>query len=212
VILRVAEEFDVTVIGAHGRHERTKPGLGPVASRVVEYAAGTVLVAREMVTERSPRILLGVDGSLASDQALRVLASYFNVTSAEITLMHVVETPWTRLGLDRAWFDYPDDYPEVMFDRVDARIGMEREMRVEAEAVIDDARRMLDHLGLSASTIVGEGNPATEILGEAEAGEYDLIVVGATGITDVKHEMVGSVSTKVAWHAPCSVAVVKYYE
>lgn len=49
----------------------------------------------------------------------------------------------------------------------------------------------------------------TEILGEAENGQYDLIILGAAGATDAKHNVPGSVSSKVAWQATCSVAVVK---
>ncbi|MBI4482602.1 MAG: universal stress protein [Acidobacteria bacterium] len=56
---------------------------------------------------------------------------------------------------------------------------------------------------------MAEGIPASEILREAESGDCDLIVLGATGVTDMKHEMLGSVSTKVAWNAPCSVSVIK---
>ena len=59
------------------------------------------------------------------------------------------------------------------------------------------------------NTVVEEGNPATEILGQADTGEYDLVLVGATGASDVRHEMLGSVSSKVAAQAPCSVVVVK---
>jgi nucleotide-binding universal stress UspA family protein len=58
-------------------------------------------------------------------------------------------------------------------------------------------------------TLIQEGNPATEILGEAESGQYDLVVLGAADAMDSKHTMLGSVSAKVAWQAPCSVAVVK---
>lgn len=61
----------------------------------------------------------------------------------------------------------------------------------------------------SVLTQIEEGNPATAILGEAESGQYDLIVLGAADAMDTKHKMVGSVSAKVAWQAPCSVAVAK---
>jgi nucleotide-binding universal stress UspA family protein len=58
--------------------------------------------------------------------------------------------------------------------------------------------------------MVEEGDPALEILSEAEKDEYDLIVLGATGEHDLKHQLLGSVSTKVAQDAPCSVFVAKY--
>jgi nucleotide-binding universal stress UspA family protein len=34
VITRLAAEYDITLIGAHDQYTRSKPGLGPVASRV----------------------------------------------------------------------------------------------------------------------------------------------------------------------------------
>ena len=205
VIVRLAQEYDVTVVGAHGRHERTGPGLGPVASRVVEHAAGTVLVGRELIPGAGLRLLLAVDGSSAAGQALRTMVRYFNVASAEITLIHVVEAPWIHLGLDREWFDSPGDG----LNRADPEIRLERELRLEAEEIIEEAQSLLSRFGLSATSIIEEGNPATEILGHAETGDYDLVVLGAKGLADIKHDMLGSVSTKVARHAPCSVAVVK---
>jgi nucleotide-binding universal stress UspA family protein len=66
--------------------------------------------------------------------------------------------------------------------------------------------------GYSVMTLIEEGNPATEILGEEESGQYDLVVLGAADAMDSKHTMLGSVSAKVAWQAPCSVAVVKLRE
>jgi len=198
VTVRLAGQYDVTVVGAHDRYEQTKPGLGPVASRIVQHAPSAVLVARELIAERSFRILVGVDGSFASKYALRFLLSYFDVTSAEVTLIHVVETPWIHLGLDREWFGYPNDED----DRANSEFQFERELRVEAKAVTEYARRRLGNYGISAATVVEEGEPALEILSEAEKGEYDLIVLGATGTADLKHNMLGSVSTRVAQHAP----------
>ena len=66
VITRLAAEYDITVIGAHDQYTRSKPGLGPVASRVVAAAPGAVLIVRELarkagnggswrrLTDRSP--------------------------------------------------------------------------------------------------------------------------------------------------------------
>jgi nucleotide-binding universal stress UspA family protein len=74
---------------------------------------------------------------------------------------------------------------------------------------IEDATEQLTRHGLYVTTVIAEGNPATEMLGQAEQDEYDLIVLGASGATDMKHRMLGSVSAKVTGQAPCSVAVVK---
>src|SRR5215510_12107212 len=107
VITRLAAEYDVTVVGAHDQYTRSKPGLGPVASRVVAAAPGAVLIGRELKEEgRQWKILIAVDGSLASERALEVVASWLQTGEAEITLLSVAETPWVNLGLERDWFDY----------------------------------------------------------------------------------------------------------
>lgn len=204
-IVRLAEDHDVTVIGAAGSRHASRAGLGSVASRVVEHAGGTVLVARELTSTDTLRVLLGVDGSLASRHALSAMAAYFDIDSAEITLIHVKETPWIHLGLDREWFDYSED----VLDQANPEVQLEEELQREAEEVLEDAQARLAKYNYSVLTQIEEGNPATEILGEVESGGYDLIVLGAADVMDTKHTMLGSVSAKIAWQAPCSVAVVK---
>jgi nucleotide-binding universal stress UspA family protein len=204
-IITMADGYHLTVVGAGSRYSRSKLGLGPVASRVVEYAPGVVLVAREPAGDSNLRVLVGLDGSLASKEALRAMIACFEIDEAEITLIHVVEMPWISLGLDREWFDYRGD----VFARSDPEIQMEGELRLEAEEVIEDAHAFLRDRSYSVMTVIREGNPATEILGEAESNDYDLIVLGTSGLTDTKHLLLGSVSAKVAWSATCSVALVK---
>jgi len=205
VIVRLANDYNVTVLGATSQYDTTRPGIGSVASRVVEHAPGIVLVCRENAGGSSLRILLCVDGSRASQAALNALTTYFNTESAEITLMHVVETPWVSLGLDQDWFDRGGETRE----QKGSEIQLEEELQIEANEIIEDAAEQLTRQGLDVTTVIAEGNPATEILGQAEQDEYDLIVLGASGATDMKHTMLGSVSAKVTGQAPCSVAVVK---
>lgn len=207
-ILLFADAYDVTVVGAHDRFTKSKAGLGPVASRVVGAAPGAVLVGRELAEGRSLRILAPVDGSEASANALHRMVEMLRVRSAELTLMHVVETPWIHIGLDREWFEYS----EVGADRSLDERSWESELEFEGESVLEKARRLLERHSLSANTITAEGDPALEIISEAERGEYDLIVMGATGGSDLKHRMLGSVSLRVAQDAPCSVFVVKSAE
>lgn len=203
VILQLAVNYDAIVVGAHDRYARSQPGLGPVASRIVAQAPHAVLVARETTAERTLRVLAGVDGSLAAEQALRLLPQYFNTDAAEITLLHIVETPWIKLGLERDWFGGAPgaDNPAWRFNR---------ELRLEAEEVIERARQLLDAEGLSAQPMIEDGDPALELLSEAERGGYDLIVLGASGEDEQKHSLLGSVSARVAQDAPCSVFLARF--
>ena len=205
VIVRLANDYDVTVLGATSQYDTTRPGIGSVASRVVEHAPGIVLVCRENAGGSSPRILLCVDGSRASQAALNALTTYFNTQSAGITLMHIVETPWVNLGLDQDWFDRGGETR----DQKSSEIQLEEELQIEANQIIEEAAEQLRRRGLDVTTVIAEGNPATEILGQAEQDEYDLIVLGASGATDMKHRILGSVSAKVTGQTACSVAVVK---
>jgi len=196
IIMHEAAEYDLTVIGAKGRETRAEIGLGPVASRLVEHATGCVLVGREPPSEKGMRILVPVDGSDSANDALDTLNSFFDLESADITLLHVIETMW--LPQD------PDEEP--------ATSEFSKELRREAEQLLAEARtRVLEHHP-GVTTLVRGGTPANEILSEADQGEYDLVVVGAGGATDMKHSILGSVSTKIAWNAPCSVLVVRVPE
>jgi nucleotide-binding universal stress UspA family protein len=204
VIVDKTEDYALTVIGSKGCGASRNIGLGPVASRVVEHALGTVLVARELRSEGGIRALIAVDGSAASMHAVETVHSLFDLSSAEVCLMHVTETPWIELGLEDDWITYSDE------DKERSEAGaLEKELVREGEAVLEQARDLLRTGPLSISTRIDEGNPADEILSEAERGQYDLIVVGATGARDLKHQMLGSVSSKIAWNAPCSVLIAR---
>jgi nucleotide-binding universal stress UspA family protein len=204
VIVDRAQDYDLTVIGARSRTGTGDAGLGPVATRVVQHAMAPVLIGREMNSETGTRILAAVDGSRTSMNALETLARLCDLRDSEITLLHVSETPWIHLGGEDEWATLDDDEK----DRTDAGV-LEREMTREGETILDDARKLLRPTCAAVDTVIDEGNPADEILSEADRGQHDLIVVGATGDRSLKHSMLGSVSTKVAWNAPCSVLIVR---
>lgn len=205
-ILEINGDFDVTVVGATGKRDISTVGIGPVASRVLEHGSGTILVARDLIGDNTWRVLLAVDGSRSSMQALRAMINYFKSSSLDVTFMHVVETPWVSFGSDDESFDVTAD---GVFDEIDPELHLKQEMEREADSILDDAEKELADYVLGSNRVIREGNPGTVILGEAEVGDYDLVVLGSTGMSGLKHQMLGSVSAKIAAQAPCSVAVVK---
>jgi nucleotide-binding universal stress UspA family protein len=163
-----------------------------------------VLIAREARGEGALRILVAVDGSNASHAAVETLSELFDLADAEVCLIHVAETPWIHLGLEEDWETYSEE------DQEKSEAGvLETELVREGEEVLERTRDFLKRHRISIDKRVQEGNPADEILGEAERGQYDLIVLGATGNRDLKHHMMGSVSFKVAWNTASSVLVVR---
>jgi len=196
-------DYDLTVIGALGSGFKRDAGLGPVASRVVAHALGPVLVGRAMRSEEGLRILVAVDGSAASFHAVEAVGELCDLSSAEVCLMYVAETPWIQLALEGDWASSSEEEIES------SEAGQfEKELVREGEALIEDARKLLRHERILVNSRIEEGNPADEILVEAERGQYDLVVLGATGNRDLKHQMLGSVSSRIAWEAPCSVLIV----
>ena len=203
-LLALAPDYSLLVVGAYGEHERKQPGLGPVASRLLQQGKGNLLIGRELVNENNYRVLAALDSSEASFTALQALASLFDRTSLEVTLMHVIETPWVAPSSAQA----QDDELEVSeLGEYQTQLG--RELRQTANTIMENAVRQLEQWSIPATPRIKEGDPALEICSEAEQGGYDLVVAGATGASDIKHAVLGSVSLKLAWDAPCSVAIIR---
>ena len=138
------------------------------------------------MTQPAERIVVGVDGSPASLNALRFAHRQADLTGAGL---HAVTT-WA--------------YPLSFDDPVDPT-----DWQANAETILDTA------LGeaLAASDAAGvlrhvaEGHPAGVLLGSVEAG--DLLVVGSRGHGGFTGMLLGSVSQHVAAHSPCPVVVVR---
>ena len=209
VLVKLAEDYDAVVVGTQSGGERPSPGLGPVASRIVEHVSGIVLVGRRLLNEKNFRVLIGVDGSASSENAVEAFTTSFRARDADITLMHVVEKPWLRLGMEQEWYaEFERPYGEAS-ELPEGEMLFGKELQSEAEQIVEDLRQRLSRRCSSIETRIMDGNPATELLRQSEIGEYDLAVVGATGASDLKHTMLGSVSFKLASYAPCSVAVIR---
>jgi nucleotide-binding universal stress UspA family protein len=201
-IVELAPSYDLTVVGAYGGHDRRQPGLGPVSSRVLQSANGNVMIGRELINEDNFRVLVAVDNSEASFDALQRMGDMFDVRAFDITLMHVVEMPWANLALGKDTGGLDADLSEYQ-----RQLG--RELRQAGESAIERGRVLLDKWGVPSTAIIEEGDAALELCSHAEEGGYDLIVAGATGTDDVKHALLGSVSLKLAWNAPCSVVIIR---
>jgi len=93
-LLRASLDYDVTVVGAKSRVEGSPTGLGPVANRIIEHSTASVLIGREGRNDTALRILVPVDGSDTTLAAIEKLGALVDLRAADVTLMHVVETPW----------------------------------------------------------------------------------------------------------------------
>lgn len=78
------------------------------------------------------------------------------------------------------------------------------------ENILEERVQIARERKLVASALrIKANDPASEILKLANGGGYDLVVLGSRGLSGIKSALMGSVSSKIAKEAKCSVLVVK---
>jgi len=141
------------------------------------------------------KILVPVDGSQNSMEAVKVALNYAKTAKADISLMTV--TPFIS-GLDL----------EISAGAMDS---LNESMKSRGEEVLSKAQGILTAEGISVKTILSSSiSAADEIIGFAEKEKVDLIIIGSRGLGGKATRFImGSVASRVVSHAPCNVYVVK---
>ncbi len=141
-------------------------------------------------------IVVGTDGSPAAEAAVRAAGDLARAGGAN--RVHVVSGhhPYSSAELNRMAKDLPTEFHDTL--RPDAL----------ATECVDEAAMMLRTMDVQPHEHVRSMNGTEAILDVAEEVHADLIVVGSRGLGLGRRLLQGSVSTKVAHHAPCSVMIV----
>lgn len=146
------------------------------------------------------KILVCVYAATHNDVAVDAAGRIANATGGEVTAMFVKPEPPERY---KAWMDIPSGHKGKSI----------RELYQELEGVTDTIfKRVDDILGkynVVPKKITTKGKITQEILSHVDENEYDLVVVGTTGLKGIHRSMVGSVSYQVAENAHVPVLVVK---
>jgi nucleotide-binding universal stress UspA family protein len=141
------------------------------------------------------KILVPVDGSQYSMEAVKVALDYAKTKGAEITLITV--TPFVP-GLDL----------EISAKEL---ASLTEKMKSRGEEILEKAQAVLKSDGVSSRSILSSSvSAADEIIGVAEKEKVDLIIIGNRGMGGAATRFfMGSIASKVVGHVPCSVYVVK---
>jgi len=75
--------------------------------------------------------------------------------------------------------------------------------------IFEPSAARLRRAGLHAEIFIKRGNPADQILEEADSWGADCIFLGAKGTRGIDRLLLGSVSSAVSSRARCSVEVVR---
>jgi nucleotide-binding universal stress UspA family protein len=147
----------------------------------------------------SKPIVVGVDGSDASHEALRWAAEEARLRSSPLVAVYVWSyIPPQPIG-DPGMLAIPaGDLP--------GQLDAEREAAAAAlEAAVSVALGAAPDFSVERKLV--EGDAADALVRESESAE--LVVVGSHGRTGIRAALLGSVSRHVTTHAACPIVVVK---
>ncbi len=189
-LVGAANEDDLLVVGATSHVGRLTDMLGSVATVVTHRAKCPVVVVHGAPRSDNEvkRIVVGVDGSPGSEQAIAWAIDQGTRCGAELVLVHGWVYPY--LGA-RTGISEPRD---------DMRLDAMRTLEAATASVVDTAP------GLKCHSVISEESAAKAIIDAAVDG--DLVVVGSRGRGGFSALLLGSVSRTVAQHSPCPVAVI----
>jgi nucleotide-binding universal stress UspA family protein len=204
-ILRYADEeaIDLIALGTHGRRGPSRVLLGSVAEEVVRRADAPVLTVRG--TNEGGRatpvglldqILVPVDFSDYSREALRAAAEWARLYDAHLHTLHVVEEtphPAFYMGGVRSVYDVEPD----LDDKVTAKLG----------DFVDETIGARDAVEAHVRT----GSAPSEIAEFVEANGVDLVALSTHGRTGLERFLLGSVAEKVVRHVRCPALTVKAF-
>ena len=79
----------------------------------------------------------------------------------------------------------------------------------EENIILVEGKKLVQAEGVFAETLLLEGNIVDRIVEAAKEGNFDLIVIGARGLSRFREVLLGSVSRGVVEKAPCPVTVTR---
>lgn len=146
----------------------------------------------------SKKILVAIDGSPQSDKA------------AEEAVRLAAQSGVKLRSLVYAVLVLPSLKPSSFTDFFPSKLPTEEpdweEKRNRLFYVIE---KSATEAGVALESLVVYGDPAEELIHFAREKSCDVIVIGSSGKGMVKRTVLGSVSTKVALQAQCSVYIVR---
>jgi nucleotide-binding universal stress UspA family protein len=192
-IVAFAQEsrVDLIVLGNRGHSRLWGELLGHTADRVNEHAPCSVLIVRsKKEAARYRKMLIGFDGSSASERALQSGLALAKQIGSEVDVLWIDEVSVTHGA-----------QTEVRDDEKRARDFFNTLRKTIDSAAI---RR-----GLEVNAGFRRGNAPRILVGEADSGGFRLIVIGHRGHSGLWGKLLGGVADRVSHHAQCDVLIVR---
>jgi len=146
------------------------------------------------------KVMVATDGSKNAERAIEAAARISKQFGSELivlsVVMELVPPVYSPIGVDVPTVDYSAYLSQAEAD---------------AKKVADEAAKKIATITTNTRVVVLRSvtSVAEAILEEASQENVNLIVVGTRGLGGFKKLLLGSVSSAVVEHSPCSVLVVR---
>lgn len=185
-LIEYSRHADLVVVGSRGLSKWGRRLLGSVSSSVAHHAHGPVAVIPENERPATAPVVVGVDGSPASELATEIAFDEASRRGVELVVVHT-------------WTDLNAEFPDVRWDD----LGPQAE-RALAEQLAGWGERYPD---VTVRRVVMPDKPARQLLAQAETAQ--LVVVGNRGRGGFTGLLLGSVSSAVVHSSPAPVIVAR---
>lgn len=194
VLLQLAQESELTVVGSRGLGGFSGLLLGSVGTGLAARAACPVVVVRGAEPAADAPVVVGVDGSEFGDLALAAAFRAAELHHAPLLAVHCWQDP-----LGDAFAGREDERPD--FDRASWESVAATML---AERLVDWRSRFPD---VQVESAVDWRRPTKALLQHSTGAR--LLVVGSRGRGDFVGLLLGSTSRSMIQHADCPVMVVR---
>jgi nucleotide-binding universal stress UspA family protein len=197
------QKMDLIITVSHGHSGILPWTMGSTAYKIVHGARVPVLLVRAATVKKKrwptnvfSKILLPLDGSAASEQALPYAIEMATKLKSEPTLLSVVE-PGQRVHTIGG-----QDYVQFSEQFVSA-------MKGELAAYLAKTVKKFEEKNIQVRSELRLGNAAEEIIKLAKQGRMRLIVMTSHGKSGLREWVFGSVSNKVLHSSKTPLLLVK---
>jgi nucleotide-binding universal stress UspA family protein len=148
------------------------------------------------------RILVPLDGSGQSEEALPLVRTLAKASKAEIILLRVAEYPYTLYSM---CYEYPPSDP-----------GLAKTIQDKKKVIYHEVKDYLEQIalnlamaGIKVSTEVCEGSVVETILASIDRLCINLIVLSTCGQGGATRGMMGAIADRLLHEAPVPVILIR---
>lgn len=143
------------------------------------------------MVEQYKNILVAVDGSEQSYDALREAVETAQANDSQLKILYVLNDKLANIP--------------VHLDTM----TLYKSVQEHSDYVVDQVQGYLKDTEVSFEIVRLTGNPKREIINYSKENNIDLIVLGSTGLDAIDRFIIGSTTQYIVNHASCNVMVVK---